>query len=100
MSASQMLCIGYGQFPPSRTNEMVIMMFSIVVGSIIWAVIIGDIVSIIATCNADKEYYREQVNELRLYMNFKDLPKRLRRDILDYHNTRYSGKNFKLMRYL
>ena len=47
MSGSQMLCIGYGQFPPSEISEMGWILVGTVVGSIIWSVVIGDMTSMV-----------------------------------------------------
>jgi hypothetical protein len=94
MAVSQMLSIGYGQFPPGTIGEVCYTMAFTCIGAIFWSSIIGMLVNITNAGEARNAHYKEKLGELREYMHYKKLPHKLREDILDYYDMRYSEKEF------
>merc|ERR1719219_1174710 len=58
MSTSQMLCIGYGQFPPQTYCGMLFTMLGMFFGSIIWALLLGNITSTLQTLHQDNTQFK------------------------------------------
>lgn len=92
-AVSQMLCIGYGQFPPSQT-DMYVTMTMMLLGAILFAVFIGYLTSVVQSHNASKRLYAEKYSSVKHYMIFRKLPLDLRKRIADYYENRYQGKMF------
>jgi len=92
-AVSQMLCIGYGQFPPSQT-DMYVTMTMMLLGAILFAVFIGYLTSVVQSHNASKRLYAEKYSSVKHYMIFRKLPLELRKRIADYYENRYQGKMF------
>jgi len=76
-AVSQMLCIGYGQFPPSQT-DMYVTMTMMLLGAILFAVFIGYLTSVVQSHNASKRLYAEKYSSVKHYMIFRKLPLELR----------------------
>jgi len=93
-AVSQMLCIGYGQFPPQTKAEMYTTMSLMLVGAITFAVFIGIATSIVQSHNASKRLYAEKYASVKHYMIFRKIPTDLRRRISDYYENRFQGKMF------
>ena len=94
MSLSQMLSIGYGQFPPSSFTEMIVVFVFLIVGAILWSVIIGLITNIISSSNLNSSAFKNKLSEIKEYMHFRKLPHQLKEDVVEYYNVRYQSNNF------
>ena len=92
-AVSQMLCIGYGQFPPSSMEDMYVTTLLMLLGAICFAVFIGYLTSIIQSHNSSKRLYAEKYSSVKHYMIFRKLPMELRKRISDYYENRYQGKS-------
>ena len=93
-AVSQMLCIGYGQFPPQILTDMVVTMILMMLGAICFAVFIGYATSIVQSHNASKRLYAEKYSAVKHYMIFRKIPADLRKRISDYYENRFQGKMF------
>ena len=90
-AVSQMLCIGYGQFPPSCMVDMYVTTLLMLLGAICFAVFIGYTTSVIQSHNSSKRLYAEKYSSVKHYMIFRKLPLELRKRISDYYENRYQG---------
>merc|ERR1712123_511310 len=93
-AVSQMLCIGYGQFPPQSMEDMYVTTLLMLLGAICFAVFIGYATSVVQSHNASKRLYAEKYSSVKHYMIFRKLPLELRKRISDYYENRYQGKMF------
>lgn len=91
---SQMLCIGYGQLPPTIECEMKAAMLGTSVGQVLWVFSIGMLTSLLQQQDADKAQYKSKVEQVREYMQFRRIPHKIRLEILEYYETRFQGKVF------
>ena len=92
-----MLCIGYGQFPPSSMVDMYVTTVAMLLGAICFAVFIGYTTSVIQSHNSSKRLYAEKYSSVKHYMIFRKLPLELRKRISDYYENRYQGKSYKIL---
>ena len=92
-AVSQMLCIGYGQFPPSCMVDMYVTTLLMLLGAICFAVFIGYTTSVIQSHNSSKRLYAEKYSSVKHYMIFRKLPLELRKRISDYYENRYQGRD-------
>ena len=59
---SQMLCIGYGQFPPQCLSDMFTILGSMLMGAILFAIFIGVASSMYHSMDCSKRLYKEKYN--------------------------------------
>jgi hypothetical protein len=90
-AVSQMLCIGYGQFPPQTMTDMITTMTLMMFGAICFAVFIGYATSIVQSHNASKRLYAEKYSAVKHYMIFRKIPTDLRKRISDYYENRFQA---------
>ena len=64
------------------------------VGSILWALVIGQATSIIQQMDANKSAFREKLEQVKEYMQFRKIPLKTRREIIEYYEVRFKGKMF------
>jgi len=91
---SQMICIGYGLFPPVSRLDKIVTISMMIIGAILFAACIGILTSIVQSHNASKRLYKEKIASVKQYMSFRKLPVELRKRITDYYENRYQGKMF------
>jgi len=92
-AVSHMLCIGYGHIPQRRT-DMLIVLFSMFLGAVLFAIFIGIATSTYQGQDSSKRLYKEKYNSVLQYMQYRRFSKRLRWRITDYYENRYQGKMF------
>jgi len=91
---SQMLCIGYGASPPQNLSDMYMILMSMLLGAMLFAIFIGVASSMYHSMDCSKRLYKEKYNSVKQYMHFRKFPLKLRRRITDYYENRYQGKMF------
>ncbi|OQR72773.1 potassium/sodium hyperpolarization-activated cyclic nucleotide-gated channel 1-like [Tropilaelaps mercedesae] len=91
---SQMLCIGYGQFNPEIASDMILTMMGMVGGATCYALLLGNIASLIQNLDFSTRLRMEQMREVEDYMAYRSLPEDMRQKIRDYFDRRYQGKVF------
>ena len=89
-----MLCIGYGQFPPQTVCEAMWTIFSMFVGSVLWAVFIGSLTSYQETLDQDNSNFKEKQVQVEEWMNFRRLPQKLRQQVFTYLEIKFRGNLF------
>lgn len=65
-----MLVIGYGQAPPQCFVDMVVTIWTMVIGSVTFALLIAEITSIIQSMNGSASAYKEKLTQVKV--NFID----------------------------
>jgi len=94
MSTSQMLCIGYGQFPPMTNCGMAFCMLTMATGAIIWAFLIGSVTNTLQSLDQDQTNFKEKLTQVQQYMQFRHLPHKLRDEIEEYYALKFRGNLF------
>ena len=70
--------IGYGDIAPNTTSEMVAGIFFVLLGSALWAGILGEVCTVLSHLDIDKIQYRQTMDELNFMMEDQGLPSELR----------------------
>ena len=65
-AASHMLCIGYGQAPPLCVVDMIVTAYSMLSGSLCFALMIAEITSLIQSINASGSAYKEKITQVKV----------------------------------
>ena len=103
-----MLCIGYGQAPPLCVVDMIVTAYSMLSGSLCFALMIAEITSLIQSINASGSAYKEKITQVKVvfaylwnpnivfqeYMDFCRVPQDLRIRIREYYEVKFQGKMF------
>ena len=61
-----MLCIGYGQAPPQCVVDMIVTIYSMLCGSLIFALTIAEITSLIQSMNSSGSAYKEKLTQVKV----------------------------------
>lgn len=81
--------IGYGdKANPTTELERMVALFTMLLGALVWARIIGGITSIVSAFNVDDLEFSEQIDRLNVYMDSKDMPLDLRDRLRQYFRQR------------
>ncbi|KAM7285892.1 potassium/sodium hyperpolarization-activated cyclic nucleotide-gated channel 2 [Ixodes scapularis] len=93
-AVSQMLCVGYGRFPPQSLADMWLTLLSIISGVACYAFLLGHVTNLILSLDSSSRQYKEKIKQVEEYMAYHKLPSGLRQRITDYFEHRYQGKFF------
>eukprot|EP01135_Chromosphaera_perkinsii_P001311 Nk52_evm38s164 gene=Nk52_evmTU38s164 len=91
---SHMLGIGYGRFPPVTLADCITYIVSMLIGGVLFAVFIGNISMLLLSIDSSGRHYKEKLEEVNEYMNYRRLPKGLRLRVHDYYEHKYQKKKF------
>ncbi|XP_003742439.1 potassium/sodium hyperpolarization-activated cyclic nucleotide-gated channel 1 [Galendromus occidentalis] len=91
---SQMLSIGYGQFNPEIASDMFLTMFGMIIGATCYALLLGNIASLIQNLDFSTRLRMQQMREVEDYLSYREVPEALRQKIRDYFERRFRGKVF------
>ncbi|KAI9335327.1 cyclic nucleotide-binding-like protein [Obelidium mucronatum] len=81
-------------FKPSDLLEQWVVLVFIIIGAGMYASIVGAISSLAMSFDVSGSLYRQKLDELREYMNWKDLGQSTRQKVLKYYDLKYRGKYF------
>jgi len=76
--------IGYGDIVPSTRSEYIFVTVVMLAGALLWASVIGEIVSVLRNANIDEVEYQETMDQLIAVNNEYKLPSELWRRLLSY----------------
>ncbi|KAF0717473.1 hypothetical protein As57867_002258, partial [Aphanomyces stellatus] len=79
-----MATVGYGDITPKTKNELVIAMFVMVIGVVVFGYIIGNITALVDNLNASGRMHTERITTLKEYIIVRNLPKPVGKRILDH----------------
>lgn len=85
-SSMTLTTVGYGDITPINDIQRLINSIVMIFGSLIYAVIFGNISLYISSISNHETKYQESVNTLINYMNDISLPLKLKNKVLKYHN--------------
>ncbi|ORY47830.1 camp-binding domain-like protein [Rhizoclosmatium globosum] len=91
MAATNMFPVGYH---PVNSEEQLITVFFVIAGAAIYACIVGVISSIAMGVDASGRLYKQKIDELKDYMQYKLIEPVTQRKILKYYELKYRGKYF------
>ncbi|MFH1067638.1 MAG: ion transporter [bacterium] len=77
--------IGYGDITPQNNTQMLFAIFTMATGVGVYAVLIGNVASLLARGDGARLAHEEKLERLNAFMNYKKVPLDLRRRIMDYH---------------
>ncbi|KAJ3065308.1 Potassium voltage-gated channel sub H member 7 [Rhizoclosmatium hyalinum] len=86
-----MFPVGYH---PVNSEEQLITVFFVIAGAAIYACIVGVISSIAMGVDASGRLYKQKIDELKDYMQYKLIEPVTQRKILKYYELKYRGKYF------
>lgn len=87
-SLTTITSVGYGDITPQNTDEMLVCTIYLLTGSVIWAYIIGNAVTIISTGEPVEIQHHQTMDALNRYIAEKQLPDHLRVRLRRYFRTR------------
>ena len=86
---SHMLCIGYGQEPPYTIIEYWLVIFSMMLGAMFYALLLGMMPTLMLSMDISGSLYTQKVDIWRQYFNYRGITKDLRKRILSYFEFRW-----------
>ena len=93
-SFSHMFCIGFGIVHPTTFHDALTTLFSMLSGSIMFVLFLGQMTSLFQSLNISKAQYKQKLQQVKEYMIFRKLPMELRYRMNDYYENRFQGKMF------
>ncbi|KAJ3332334.1 hypothetical protein HDU76_000563 [Blyttiomyces sp. JEL0837] len=81
-------------YKPSTMPEQWLTITFIIVGAALYATIVGTLSSFAMGMDASGKLYRQKMDELQDYMNWKNLNPITRRKVMKYYEIKYRGKFF------
>ncbi|XP_075264164.1 potassium/sodium hyperpolarization-activated cyclic nucleotide-gated channel 1-like [Convolutriloba macropyga] len=91
---SHMLCIGYGQQPPTSLMDLWLVMVSMLSGATCYALFIGHATNMIQQFDSSRRQYTEKIKQVEEYMGHRKLPPDLQVRVHEYYEYKYKGKMF------
>ncbi|KAJ3218421.1 anaphase-promoting complex subunit Hcn1 [Dinochytrium kinnereticum] len=79
---------------PDNFVERWIVIFFAFINAVLYAVVVGSFSSYVVGLNASARLYRQKVDELNDYMEWKKLPRGTREKVMRYYEIKYRGKFF------
>ena len=80
--------VGYGDITPKNSFEAGFATFFVLVGSCLWAYIIGNVCGIVATLDAETLSHQQTMDNLNYFMQSRQLPADLKQSIRMFFNVR------------
>ena len=78
--------IGYGDITPSEPTQYVYVIFIMLIGAAIYGFIIGSMANIIANIDIAKAHFREQMQNINIFLKFRNIPLDLQKRIRSYYS--------------
>jgi hypothetical protein len=91
-----MTTIGYGDITPNRYTEYIVTIIIMFLGASIYALIIGNIASLLSGINSAKVKYNNKTEAITQYLHYHQVPQELISHIRNYYDfiwNRYRGLN-------
>ncbi|XP_041952030.1 potassium/sodium hyperpolarization-activated cyclic nucleotide-gated channel 1-like isoform X1 [Alosa sapidissima] len=93
-SLCHMMTLNYGSGIPKGISEQWMMITSITVGSVLYALVLAKITSLQATFNTSQRAYEDRHNELKVYIRHKQVGGTLVTRVFGHMENCYQGKWF------
>ncbi len=84
--------IGYGDIVPIEPAQTVFVIFIELLGAAMYGMIIGNIANLIANIDVAKTQYREKLDKINAFLNYRNIPHDLQRKINNYYNYLWESR--------
>jgi voltage-gated potassium channel len=84
--------IGYGDITPIGPVQTVFVIFIELLGAAMYGMIIGNIANLIANIDVAKSQYREKLDKINAFLNYRNIPHDLQRKINDYYSYLWESR--------
>lgn len=92
--------VGYGDITPHLNYEYIVTILVMIMGASMYALIIGNIASLVSNLNAHKSAYFNKIESINLYLQYRYVPKKLKERVINYfdylwdHHKGLNEQNF------
>ncbi|XP_028417338.1 potassium voltage-gated channel subfamily H member 6-like isoform X2 [Dendronephthya gigantea] len=90
---SSLTSVGFGNVSPNTNAEKIFSICVMLIGSLFYAAVFGNVAAIIARLYSSTARFHEQMQKVREFIRFYQLPKHLRHRIEDYAHHQWSYTN-------
>ena len=84
--------IGYGDITPAGSVQTVFVIFIEFLGAAMYGMIIGNIANLIANIDVAKSQYREKLDKINAFLNYRNIPHELQRKINNYYSYLWESR--------
>ena len=84
--------IGYGDIVPTEPAQTVFVIFIELLGAAMYGMIIGNIANLIANIDIAKSQYRDKLDKINAFLNYRNIPHDLQQKINDYYNYLWESR--------
>ena len=84
--------IGYGDIVPTEPAQTVFVIFIELLGAAMYGMIIGNIANLIANIDVAKSQYREKLDKINAFLNYRNIPHDLQRKINNYYSYLWESR--------
>ncbi|MGL4498283.1 MAG: ion transporter [Planktothrix sp.] len=84
-SITTLTTIGYGDITPQNNIELIFTFVVMLLGVSLYAFVIGNVVAVISTLDANKNRFRDKLGRVQSYMGERKIPRSLQKNVLDYY---------------
>jgi voltage-gated potassium channel len=84
--------IGYGDITPAGSVQTVFVIFIELLGAAMYGMIIGNIANLIANIDVAKSQYKDKLDKINAFLNYRDIPRDLQRKINDYYSYLWESR--------
>ncbi|UCF96476.1 MAG: cyclic nucleotide-binding domain-containing protein [Spirochaetaceae bacterium] len=84
--------IGYGDITPTGSMQTIFVIFIELLGAAMYGMIIGNIANLIANINVAKSQYKDKLDKINAFLNYRNIPYDLQRKINDYYNYLWESR--------
>ncbi|KAI9203342.1 uncharacterized protein BJ171DRAFT_600195 [Polychytrium aggregatum] len=93
-SVAEMLSAGFGALPPGTPSERWVTIFNMISSSILLAVLVGNISSVMIGLDSSGRKFRERIDEVNQYAAYKGLDPSAKQRVLEYYEFKYTNGKF------
>jgi hypothetical protein len=84
--------IGYGDITPSGSVQTVFVIFIELLGAAMYGMIIGNIANLIANIDIAKSQYKDKLDKINAFLNYRNIPHGLQRKINNYYSYLWESR--------
>jgi len=84
--------IGYGDITPQGAFQTVFVIFIELLGAGMYGMIIGNIANLIANIDVAKSQYKDKLDKINAFLNYRNIPHPLQRKINDYYSYLWESR--------
>ncbi|ORY46622.1 hypothetical protein BCR33DRAFT_132487 [Rhizoclosmatium globosum] len=81
-------------FKPETNLEQIINIVFIIIGATLYALLVGLLSSAAIAYDSSGRMYRQKIDELTEYLNWKRIDEATKKKVLSYYEFKYRGKYF------